>query len=40
MTAFATLVPAGILIALMGWFDIRGALLIGILALSGILSVC
>lgn len=37
MTAFATLVPAGILIALMGWFDIRGALLIGILALSGYL---
>ena len=37
MTAFATLVPAGILIALMGWFDIRGVLLIGVLALSGYL---
>ena len=37
MTAFATLVPAGILIALLGWFDIRGVLLIGVLALSGYL---
>jgi MFS family permease len=37
MTAFATLVPAGVLIALMGWFDIRGLLLIGVLALSGYL---
>lgn len=36
-TAFITLVPAGILIALLGWFDMRGVLLIGMLALSGYL---
>ena len=36
-TAFATLVPAAVLIALLGSFDIRGTLLISILALSGFL---
>lgn len=36
-TAVATLVPAALLIALLGWVDIRGALLVCVLALSGFL---
>lgn len=37
MTAIATLVPAAIIIALLGWIDIRGVLLIALLAISGYL---
>lgn len=36
-TAFLTLVPAGLIIALLGWVNIQGALLIAALALSGYL---
>lgn len=36
-TAAATLIPAGVIIALLGWVDIQGTLLIVLLALSGYL---
>lgn len=36
-TAIATLLPAGIIVALLGWIDIRGTLLVVLLALSGYL---
>jgi MFS family permease len=36
-TAFVTLVPAGLIIALLGWVEINGVLLVAALALSGYL---
>jgi MFS family permease len=36
-TAFATLVPAGLIIGVMGWVNIQGALLVTLLAISGYL---
>lgn len=36
-TAIATLVPAGLIIALLGWVDIQGVLLVVLLAVSGYL---
>ena len=36
-TAFVTLVPAGVIIALLGWVEINGILLVAALALSGYL---
>ena len=37
MTGFATLVPAGLIIGLLGWIDIQGILLVVLLAVSGYL---
>ncbi len=37
MTGFATLVPAGLIIGLLGWIDIQGVLLVVLLAVSGYL---
>ena len=37
MTGFATLVPAGLIVGLLGWVDIQGILLVALLAVSGYL---